>query len=56
VNSDENPAIAAKYGVLKIPMLNIYVKGEVAKTIFGAKPKRAMLRELAEFIDPDSAA
>jgi thioredoxin 1 len=50
VNSDDNPGIAAKYGVLKIPMLNVYVNGEVAKTIYGAKPKRALLRELAEFI------
>jgi thioredoxin 1 len=50
VNIDENPEIAAKYGVLNIPMLNVYVKGEVAKTIVGAKPKRALLNDLQDFI------
>jgi thioredoxin len=50
VNIDENPEIAAKYGVLNIPMLNVYVKGEVAKTIVGAKPKRALLNDLQGFI------
>jgi len=50
VNVDENPAIAAKYGVLNIPMLNVYVQGQVAKTIIGAKPKRALLSDLQDFI------
>ena len=50
VNIDENPEIAARYGVLNIPMLNVYVKGEVAKTIVGAKPKRALLNDLQDFI------
>jgi len=50
VNIDENPEIAAKYGVLNIPMLNVYVGGEVAKTIVGAKPKRALLNDLQDFI------
>jgi thioredoxin 1 len=36
--------------VLNTPMLNVYVKGEVAKTIVGAKPKRALLNDLREFI------
>jgi thioredoxin 1 len=50
VNIDENPEIATKYGVMNIPMLNVYVKGEVAKTIVGAKPKRALLNDLQDFI------
>jgi len=50
VNVDENPQIAADYGVLNIPMLNVYVKGQVAKTIVGAKPKRALLNDLREYI------
>jgi thioredoxin 1 len=50
VNIDENPEIAAKYGVLNIPMLNVYVQGQVAKTIVGAKPKRALLNDLQDFI------
>ena len=50
LNTDENPETAAKYGVLNIPMLNVYVNGEVAKTIVGAKPKRALLKDLEAFI------
>jgi thioredoxin len=50
VNIDENPEITAKYGVLNIPMLSVYVKGEVAKTIVGAKPKRALLNDLQDFL------
>ncbi|MET7933530.1 thioredoxin [Streptomyces sparsogenes] len=50
LNIDENPATAAKYGVMSIPTLNVYQGGEVAKTIVGAKPKAAIERDLADFI------
>jgi len=50
LNTDEESAIAIKYGVTSIPMLNIYVNGEVVKTIIGAKPKPALLKELESFI------
>ncbi|CAB4884936.1 unannotated protein [freshwater metagenome] len=50
LNTDEESAIAIKYGVTSIPMLNIYVNGEVVKTIIGAKPKPALLKELEGFI------
>ncbi|WP_308295012.1 thioredoxin [Streptomyces sp. NK08204] len=50
LNIDENPTTAAKYGVMSIPTLNVYQGGEVTKTIVGAKPKAALLRDLDEFI------
>ncbi|MEU3522939.1 thioredoxin [Streptomyces sp. NPDC038707] len=50
LNIDENPDTAAKYGVMSIPTLNVYQGGDVAKTIVGAKPKAALLRDLDEFI------
>ncbi len=50
LNIDENPATAAKYGVMSIPTLNVYQNGEVAKTIVGAKPKAAIVRDLGDFI------
>ncbi|GAA2237249.1 thioredoxin [Streptomyces amakusaensis] len=50
LNIDENPATAAKYGVMSIPTLNVYQNGEVAKTIVGAKPKAAIVRDLEPFI------
>ncbi|WSL44463.1 thioredoxin [Streptomyces sp. NBC_01268] len=50
LNIDENPATAAKYGVMSIPTLNVYQGGEVVKTIVGAKPKAAIERDLNDFI------
>ncbi|MEW2300118.1 thioredoxin [Streptomyces sp. NPDC006655] len=50
LNIDENPTTAAKYGVMSIPTLNVYQHGEVAKTIVGAKPKAALVRDLEAFI------
>ncbi|WP_374771903.1 thioredoxin [Streptomyces sp. NBC_01310] len=56
LNIDENPAMAAKYGVMSIPMLNVYQGGEVARTIIGAKPKAAILHDLHGFVDVKPAA
>lgn len=50
LNVDENPALAANYGVTSIPTLNVYQNGQVVKQIIGAKPKAALLADLAEFI------
>ncbi|MCX5310309.1 thioredoxin [Streptomyces sp. NBC_00154] len=53
LNIDENPATAAKYGVMSIPTLNVYRNGEVARTIVGAKPKAAILRDLDGFVETE---
>ena len=50
LNTDENPAISAKYGITGIPTMNVYQNGEVVKTIVGAMPKPKLLRELEPFI------
>ncbi len=50
LNVDENPQTAANYGVVSIPTLNVYKGGEVVKQIVGAKPKQALLKDLAEFL------
>ena len=50
LNVDENPAVAQRYQILAIPTLNVFLNGEVVKQIKGAKPKAALLRDLAEFI------
>ncbi|MCX4779618.1 thioredoxin [Streptomyces sp. NBC_01264] len=50
LNIDENPETAAKYGVMSIPTLNVYQGGDVVKTIVGAKPKAAILRDLDGFV------
>jgi thioredoxin 1 len=50
LNVDENPGIAQRYQILAIPTLNVFQNGEVVKQIKGAKPKAALLKDLAEFI------
>lgn len=51
VNTDENPQTAAAYGVTSIPTLNVYSGGELVKSIVGARPKVALKKELAEFLN-----
>lgn len=43
VNSDENPEIAAKYGVRSIPTLILFKDGEPAALQVGAKPKNGLV-------------
>ena len=50
LNVDENPKTSASYGITSIPTLNVYKDGEVVKTIIGAKPKAALLAELAPYL------
>ncbi|XRQ07298.1 thioredoxin [Actinomadura welshii] len=50
LNIDENPKVPQQYGVMQIPTMNVYKGGEVVKQIMGAKPKAALLKDLAEFI------
>jgi thioredoxin 1 len=46
LNIDENPQVARDYKILSIPTMSVFKGGEVVKTIVGAKPKGALLREL----------
>ncbi len=50
VNIDENPAIARDYQILSIPTMSVFDKGQIVKSIVGARPKAAILKELADYI------
>lgn len=50
MNVDENPVTPSSYRVTGIPTINVYQDGQVVKSIVGARPKAAILGELAEFI------
>ena len=50
LNIDENPGVSQRYQIMAIPTMNVFSGGQVVKQIVGAKPKSALLRELAEFI------
>ncbi|NUR82937.1 MAG: thioredoxin [Nonomuraea sp.] len=46
LNTDEEPAIMARYGVMSIPTLLLFENGEPVRQIVGAKPKRMLVKEL----------
>jgi len=46
VNVDEQPELAAKFGVMSIPTLVVMKDGKVASTSVGAKSKEAILSML----------
>ena len=50
LNVDDNPETAMKYQVTSIPTMKIFRGGEVVKTVIGAKPKPALVADLAEFL------
>jgi thioredoxin 1 len=50
LNTDDNQVVPAKYGVTALPTLAVYSGGELVKTIIGAKPKAALLRELSDWL------
>jgi thioredoxin 1 len=50
LNVDDNPQTAQRYQILAIPTLNVFQNGKIVKQIKGAKPKAALLRDLADFI------
>ena len=50
LNTDEESAIAIKYGITSIPSMYVFVNGEVVKQMVGAKPKPALLKELESFL------
>ena len=50
LNIDDNPKVSQRYQIMAIPTMSVFQTGQVVKQIVGAKPKAALLRELAEFI------
>jgi len=50
LNVDEAQAVARRYEVMSIPTLILFKDGEPVKRLVGAKPKQALLNDIAEFI------
>ena len=50
VNVDNEPDLAMKYNVTGIPLLGVFKNGEMVKQLVGARPKAAIVAELAEFL------
>lgn len=52
LNTDENPVVTRAYGIVSIPTLNVYSDGALVKSIIGARPKRALVELLQEYLTP----
>ncbi|MGH4012283.1 MAG: thioredoxin [Pseudonocardiaceae bacterium] len=47
---DANPSTARNYQVMSIPTMILFSDGKPVKQIVGAKPKAALLEDLADYI------
>jgi thioredoxin 1 len=50
LNVDENPEVARTYRILSIPTMSVFAGGQVVKSIVGAKPKAALIKDLEQFL------
>jgi thioredoxin 1 len=50
VNVDDNPAIAAEYGITSIPAVYLFQDGQVKSTVIGARPKQFFEKEFAHVL------
>ena len=50
LNVDEQPESSRRFDVMSIPTLILFKDGQPAKRLVGARPKGALLQELAEFL------
>ena len=50
VDVDNEPDLAMKYNVTGIPLLGVFKNGQMVKQLVGARPKAALVSELAEFL------
>ena len=50
VSIDDNPDTAERYGISSVPTMIIFSDGKPVKTIVGAKPRAALVRELSAFL------
>jgi thioredoxin 1 len=46
LNSDENPAVSARYRVMALPTLILFHRGEQVWSVVGARPTARLLAEL----------
>ncbi len=50
LNVDEAPEIAGEYGVMSIPTVIVFNKGEVVQQAVGVQPKEKLLNMLEQYI------
>jgi len=50
LNIDENPGVARDYQIMSIPTMAVFQGGKIVKSIVGAKPKAAILKDLEAYL------
>ena len=50
LNTDENPAVASRYGIMSIPTVLLFEKGQIVDRIVGAVPKKEFERMLSAHV------
>lgn len=50
LDTDANPGITGAYGIVSIPTLNFYHRGELVKSLVGGRPKPELTREIDELL------
>jgi thioredoxin 1 len=50
VDVDENPGIAAEFGITSIPAVYLFSGGELKSTVIGARPKQYFEKEFADYL------
>ncbi len=50
LNVDEAPTVAQRFSVMSIPTMILFDNGQPAKRLVGAKPKAALLNDLADYV------
>jgi thioredoxin 1 len=50
LNVDENPIAAARWGVLSLPTVILFDRGEARETIVGAKPRKHFEEKLGPWL------
>jgi thioredoxin 1 len=46
LNTDDAPAVAARYGIMSIPTLILFKAGQPAAQLIGAQPKQNILQQV----------
>lgn len=50
VNVDENPRVAAEFGITSIPAIYLFKDGALKSAVVGARPKQYLEKEFAEHL------
>ncbi|AGK60690.1 thioredoxin [Archaeoglobus sulfaticallidus PM70-1] len=55
VNTDENPALASRFGIFSIPTVLMFYDGEIVNAFVGALPEGAVKHEIEKALKKVSA-